>query len=246
MKKTFKMFFLSILILFSFVNANAEESGIKVSDKSNAGIAKAIATSDGNEGLKDAVKGFREIRSEISAAKKDPNATSRSKMCAANKSLMVSGSDVVKQISPIVYFIMTILILMAIKRFFIDNPEQQKNGYTSNVIGGSLYLFFAMLLSNFKSLNEWWDNKIIPEFAKLCGEGKDGALGIVIMENLLLFIFILVQFLGAIIIIMGLVDLIKKDRSGTVNLYGLGSKLFGGVLLVNYKWVLDFIGVIDM
>lgn len=245
MKKILQIFFLSLFIT-SGVYAADSDSGVVVTDKSNAGIAEAIANSDGNSTTKDLVKGFREIKEDIVKAKTDPKATTHSKLCKSREALLVSGSTVVKQMSPLVYLLMTILVLMSIKRFFIDNPEQQKNGLSSNVIGGSLYLFFAVILSNFKKLINWWDETLIPEFSALCNGGAKDALSVTILKHVLAFLFTLVQFIGVIIVIMGIVDMIKKDRSGTVNVYGIGSKIIGGVLLINYKWVLDFIGVIKL
>lgn len=245
MKKILKIFFLSFLLTSSLYAA--ETSGVSIgSDRSNAGIAEAIANSNGNTTTKDLVKEFREVREQITKAKADPKATTHSKLCKSREALLVSGSTLIKQLTLIVYLLMTVLVLMSIKRFFIDNPEQQKNGISSNVIGGSLYLFFAAILSNFKQLTNWWDNTLIPEFSALCNGGTKDALSVTIVKHLLTFLFVIVQFLGVIIVIMGIVEMVKKDRSGTVNLYGIGSKIFGGLLLINYKWVLDFIGVISL
>ena len=64
------------------------------------------------------------------------------------------------------------------------------------------------------------------------------------MGNLLLFIFIVIKLIGALIIVVGLFELVKKDRSGKVNVQAVGLKIIGGMLLMNYKWVLLFFGVI--
>ena len=140
---------------------------------------------------------------------------------------------------------LTILILLAIKKLFLDNPEQEKNGLSSTIIRGSLYIFFALLLSQFNSLIDWWDDTVIPEFNQMCSGGEKDALSIILMGNLLLFIFIIIKLIGALIIVVGLFELVKKDRSGKVNVQGVGLKILGGMLLMNYKWVLAFFGVIS-
>jgi hypothetical protein len=163
----------------------------------------------------------------------------------AKDSLLMSGSTIAKEISPFVYFLMTILILLAIKKLFLDNPEQEKNGLSSTVIKGSLYIFIALLLSQYNGLIDWWDDSVIPQFNRMCSGGEKNALGIIIMGNLLLFIFIVIKLIGALIIVVGLFELVKKDRSGKVNVQAVGLKIIGGMLLMNYKWVLVLFGVIE-
>ena len=244
MKNIIKIIMLSFLI--TNITFTSLYAAVEVNGNSDAAVAEAIAKGDGsNSSLDSAEEKFLNIKEKISESKKDPNNSTKDRFCVVKDSLLVSGSTIAKEISPFIYFIMTILILLAIKKLFLDNPEQEKNGLSSTIIRGSLYIFFALLLSQFNSLIDWWDDSVIPEFNRMCSGGEKDALSIILMGNLLLFIFIIIKLIGALIIVVGLFELVKKDRSGKVNVQGVGLKILGGMLLMNYKWVLVFFKVIS-
>lgn len=235
-KNFIKLLFLSFVLFTSNVELYAESNNMKV--------ARQIAESDGTETLKDSDIKLRDVIKAAKDARRE-NATIRAQLCETKNTTMISGSTLVKKISPLIYFLIVILSLLAIKKLFIDNPDNQKNGITSNVLGGGLYIFFAALLSQFRGIIDWWDNTIIPEFNHMCEGGEENALRVVIMKNVLFIIFVIVQLVGVIIMVMGLVDIVKKDRSGKVSPYSIGTKLIGGALLINYRLVLKWFGVLS-
>ena len=238
-----------LLFLFIFnISVTSLNAAVEVrGGTSDAAVADAISKGSNETGgtLDSAKNKFQEIREKIKESEMDPNASTKDRFCTAKDSLLMSGSTIAKEISPFVYFLMTILILLAIKKLFLDNPEQEKNGLSSTVIKGSLYIFIALLLSQYNSLIDWWDDSVIPQFNEMCSGGEQNAWGIIIMGNLLLFIFIVIKLIGALIIVVGLFELVKKDRSGKVNVQAVGLKIIGGMLLINYKWVLVLFGVIE-
>ena len=236
-----------LLFLFIFnISVTSLNAAVEVNGNSDAAVAEAIAKGDGSNSSLDSTKNkFQEIREKIKESKMDPNASTKDRFCTAKDSLLMSGSTIAKEISPFVYFLMTILILLAIKKLFLDNPEQEKNGLSSSIIKGSLYIFIALLLSQYNGLIDWWDDSVIPEFNRMCSGGESDALSIILMGNLLLFIFIVIKLICALIIVVGLFELVKKDRSGKVNVQAVGLKIIGGMLLMNYKWVLVLFGVIE-
>lgn len=247
MKKIVKL----LLIGFLFLNIGTTSmmSAAEVSKGSgDKGVADAIMKGDGNSTgvLDNAQKKFKEVKQRISDSKKDPRNTTQDRFCAAKDSILVSGSTIAKQISPMVYFFMTILILLAIKKLFLDNPEQEKNGLSSTIIKGSLFIFFALMLSQYSSAINWWDDSVIPEFNRMCSGEEREPLKIILLSHLLTFIFVIIKMIGALIIVVGLFELVKKDRSGKVNIQGVGLKVLGGVLLIQYKYVLAFFGVIKL
>lgn len=244
MKNIIKIIMLSFLITnITFTSLHA---AVEVNGNSDAAVAEAIAKGDGsNSSLDSAKEKFINIKEKIAESKKDPSNSTKDRFCVVKDSLLVSGSTIAKEISPFIYFIMTILILLAIKKLFLDNPEQEKNGLSSTIIRGSLYIFFALLLSQFNGLIDWWDDSVIPEFNRMCSGGERDALSIILMGNLLLFLFIIIKLIGALIVVVGLFELVKKDRSGKVNIQGVGLKIIGGILLMNYKWVLVLFKVIS-
>lgn len=232
--------------LITNITFTSLHAAVEVNGSSDADIAEAIAKGDGsNSSLDSAKEKFINIKEKIAESKKDPSNSTKDRFCVVKDSLLVSGSTIAKEISPFIYFIMTILILLAIKKLFLDNPEQEKNGLSSTIIRGSLYIFFALLLSQFNGLIDWWDDSVIPEFNRMCSGGERDALSIILMGNLLLFLFIIIKLIGALIVVVGLFELVKKDRSGKVNVQAVGLKILGGMLLMNYKWVLVLFKVIS-
>jgi len=220
---------------------------IKAEDSSKENIAKAIAESSAStKTTNDAVIKYRETSDKIKAINANPDNSMKVKMCGMREELLSNTGSIAKTLRPAATLIMVILAMLGIKKLFLDNPEQQPNGLSTNVMKGSMMLFFAYLLAGFDDLVKWWEERLIPDFSSLCEGGKDNALQLVIIKEMLYFIFVIVQFLGVIAILMGITDLLKKDRAGGVNVYGVGTKILGGLLLVQYKWVLDFFGIIDI
>lgn len=242
MKKIFSIFFMLFLISFSATNLYA---GAK-SDGTDKGNAEAIVNSGGEDSVtKSIMDKMKEMKDKINGSKGIGHST-KEKLCTAREAMLTSGSGIAKGFQPLVYVIMSLLVIFGVKKLFIDNPDQQPNGISSNIVKGSLYFFFAIILSQFPAFLEWWDKQLVPEFVSLCQSGKKDALQITILSNLLYFVFIIVKFVGVLIIFSGMVEMVKKDRGGSVNFSGIMMKLVGGMLLVNYRLVLSWFDIIDL
>lgn len=168
MKKIFSIFFIFIMISIGSVNLFA---GVK-SDGSDKGNAEAIVNSAGDNSItKSLMDQMKEMKEKINNSKGITKST-KDKLCTAREAMLTSGSGIAKGFQPIIYVIMSLLVIFGVKKLFIDNPDQQPNGISSNIVKGSLYFFFAMLLSQFPAFLDWWDKQLVPEFVSLCESGK--------------------------------------------------------------------------
>lgn len=230
------------------VEENPKKSGVKVSETDGKrAIAQKIAGSkDGMVDFKSTIKKLRDIRAEIVKSSKNSSNTTGQKVCTAKSQMLTYFGDLGTSIAPFINFIASILVLLAIKKLFIDNPESQPNGISTNIYKGATFILIALILMQFDTAMDWWRNDMVPKFDGLCRKGNDSALSIVILEQMLYLIFVFVQFIGALTIILGINDMIKKDRSGKFNAYGVGTKIIGGIMLVNFKYIFAFMGIIQI
>lgn len=236
----FKLFFVFFTILSLYSNSYAESREAFV-DK----IIDKTYNDNGSDGetigkIKENVDKLSEILNE----RGKNNLTTQEQVCQSKTQSLNLIKNILKIISPIMYFGGVILVILSLKKLFFDNTQQMKNGRAEQITSSLWLLFFSLIFLRWNSFVVWYDENIVVNFASQCAKtsGKTNMIEALI-EFAYHILFMMMNFFGVVIIIIGILEFLsyKKNQQDNSIVKSMGYIAFG-TLLINHQGIIKFFG----
>lgn len=212
MLKSFKGIFLTMFLMFAFVNiAYAQE------EESNSRGASII-------------KDLNKIKNEhINST--DQNQEQSAKLLSAKLAESLSG--LILAILPVLRLAGIVLLVLAIKKGFLDEP-QRHGGAISVAVSSSVRFLLAVVLINSHNIYDWWITDIKPNL----GDGVSGA-DFLMLGYVLVMAF--ARLLGVFTIAYAAYFAAKPSETREFPIMKVILYMLGGILLLNLPYIVGAI-----